>query len=78
MKRNFIKPRKLAIVSLLLVAGLTSCNEKSKPNYKKPFIIIFKEKIETGKCCYHFQDAQGFDTYFYDTETKYSIGDTIH
>lgn len=62
--------KKLLLLSLLF----SGCLVKRE----KPFIIIYK-CIHTNEnwCEYRYQDKNGNEMYFYETNDKYNIGDTI-
>lgn len=62
-------------LSILLVMILVGCDT----TVKKPFIITKKEINISSKdeCMYYYKDAQGRTEYFYETNNKYNIGDTI-
>ncbi|HEY5588399.1 MAG TPA: hypothetical protein VIK86_05520 [Candidatus Paceibacterota bacterium] len=63
----------LTIIGLLL---LISCSEQKAPT--KPFVIITKEINYFSKDCrYVYISSDNIEYTFFETNTKYNIGDTI-
>lgn len=66
-----------ALIIFIIVLFLSGCRETQK--LEKPFVIVNKytDDLGTGIAAYYYQDKNGNQQRFSDTNTKYSIGDTI-
>lgn len=83
MKKNFIKPRTLAIASLLLAVVFTSCDNLPTRNaIKEPYIINSICEWNNTMCKYTMSNGTSY--VFYDNEIsvidtigKFAIGDSV-